>query len=107
VAPHYSPGLPARFFEKESDLQVNLSRIDVENYALIEVVAGSLKSVRSLPCKKIIALGKNQNEAAQNIFQILRQLGSERIQGFVAVAGPETGLGLALNDRLRRAAGKG
>ena len=44
-------------------------------------------------------------EAAANLFRLLREADRERPAG-IAVAGvPETGLGEAINDRLRRAAG--
>lgn len=47
------------------------------------------------------------NEAARNLFSMLRRLDAMEIDGVLAEAVPETGLGRAINDRLRRAASKG
>jgi L-threonylcarbamoyladenylate synthase len=44
-------------------------------------------------------------EAAANLFQALRRLSSKPISTIVARPVPEQGLGLAINDRLKRAAG--
>ncbi|HTZ35139.1 MAG TPA: L-threonylcarbamoyladenylate synthase [Stellaceae bacterium] len=43
-------------------------------------------------------------EAAANLFAMLRRLDDPRFAGIAAMAIPETGLGRAINDRLRRAA---
>ena len=49
---------------------------------------------------------KNLEEAAVNLFAMLRQLDHEGYHSIVAELVPETGLGRAINDRLRRAAAK-
>jgi L-threonylcarbamoyladenylate synthase len=46
----------------------------------------------------------NLTEAAANLFQMLRQLDKDPYVGIAVMPIPETGLGLAINDRLRRAA---
>ncbi len=46
----------------------------------------------------------NLNEAARNLFSMLRQLDAMEIDGVLAEKVPDTGLGRAINDRLRRAA---
>jgi L-threonylcarbamoyladenylate synthase len=43
-------------------------------------------------------------EAASNLFRYLRELDHAGLDGIVAEALPEEGLGLAIMDRLRRAA---
>jgi L-threonylcarbamoyladenylate synthase len=43
-------------------------------------------------------------EAAANLFAMLRELDRADVAGIAAMAVPETGLGRAINDRLRRAA---
>lgn len=103
---HYSPGIPAYFFENESEALKKMSAMDLSQTLLIEITRGSLMELRQLPWKEIVVLGQDLNEAAQNIFPQLRRIGRERPQAFVAVAGNENGLGLAINDRLRRSAGK-
>ncbi|NDE91419.1 MAG: threonylcarbamoyl-AMP synthase [Alphaproteobacteria bacterium] len=44
------------------------------------------------------------HEAAANLFAMLRELDTPDIKGIAVMPIPETGLGLAINDRLRRAA---
>jgi L-threonylcarbamoyladenylate synthase len=44
------------------------------------------------------------HEAAANLFAMLRQLDTPEINGIAVMPIPETGLGLAINDRLQRAA---
>jgi len=43
-------------------------------------------------------------EAAANLFAMLRQLDRPEFSGIAVMPIPETGLGRAINDRLRRAA---
>jgi L-threonylcarbamoyladenylate synthase len=45
-------------------------------------------------------------EAAANLFAAIRRLDAAGLDGIVAVAVPDEGLGAAINDRLRRAAAK-
>ena len=44
-------------------------------------------------------------EAAGNLFRVLHQLDQRNVARIAVMPIPETGLGLAINDRLRRAAG--
>jgi L-threonylcarbamoyladenylate synthase len=44
-------------------------------------------------------------EAAANLFSFLREADERRPSGIAVAPIPETGLGEAINDRLRRAAG--
>ena len=44
-------------------------------------------------------------EAAANLFTLLRQLDRPEFTGIAVMPIPERGLGRAINDRLRRAAG--
>lgn len=50
--------------------------------------------------------GGDLAEAAANLFQMLRELDSMGLECIVASPVPETGIGVAINDRLRRAAAK-
>ena len=54
----------------------------------------------------VLSPNKNLEEAAVNLFAMLRQLDNLGFQCIVAELLPETGLGRAINDRLRRAAAK-
>lgn len=54
----------------------------------------------------ILSPGKSFEEAAVNLFAMLRQLDNSGFKYIVVELLPETGLGRAINDRLRRAAAK-
>ncbi len=104
---HYSPGIPLHFFSRMEELEGALSTLPLDQLCLLEVTKGQLGSIASQPWAHRHCLGSDKVEAASNIFRSLRLLKTARISGIVAVAVEESGLGLALNDRLRRAAGKG
>jgi L-threonylcarbamoyladenylate synthase len=46
----------------------------------------------------------NLTEAAANLFQMMRQLDKDFYTGIAVMPIPSTGLGVAINDRLQRAA---
>ena len=60
----------------------------------------------SVKAAKIVALSSSGRlaEAAKNLFAALRELDQSDVHCIVAETCPEEGLGLAINDRLRRAA---
>jgi L-threonylcarbamoyladenylate synthase len=104
---HYSPGLPIRFFKSVDELRSALPTLAISDCALLEVLRGQCQSLGSLPWARRMELGSTKMEAAQNIFAALRTLGSSGVRMVITVAVDDSGLGLALNDRLRRAAGEG
>ncbi|MDA3961585.1 MAG: L-threonylcarbamoyladenylate synthase [Planctomycetota bacterium] len=58
------------------------------------------------PCE-VLSRSGDLHEAARNLFAALRRLDAAGVTRIVAEAVPAQGLGLAINDRLRRAAGLG
>ena len=64
-------------------------------------------AARDLPARQRLNLSETGDltEAAANLFSMLHQLDSGGFNGIAVMDIPETGLGLAINDRLRRAAG--
>lgn len=72
-----------------------------EQGSLILCLSDRKEEYRGLNCR---SLGKNAQEAAQNLFALLRQLDEDGISRAFAEAFPEDGLGLALMNRLLRAA---
>lgn len=54
---------------------------------------------------KNLSLTKNYHEASANLFSYLRELDEADVDVIISELLPEIGLGLAINDRLRRAAG--
>ena len=70
----------------------------------------TIKGKRELTGKISISGSKNLsetaelNEAAANLFRMLRDLDQNNITGIAVAPIPEHGLGIAINDRLKRAA---
>lgn len=54
--------------------------------------------------QRILSLSGDTTEAARNLFRYMRELDQEDINIILAEYAPETGLGQAINDRLKRAA---
>jgi L-threonylcarbamoyladenylate synthase len=56
---------------------------------------------------RVLSDQQDLREAAANLFRDLRELDKAKLDLIVAELVPEHGLGVAINDRLRRAAGRG
>lgn len=90
LASHYAPGLPVR-----------LNAVTVAaNDALLAFGAPLEGAGTNLNLSPTGDLG----EAAANLFAMLRRLDDPKYDAIAVMAIPETGLGTAINDRLRRAA---
>jgi L-threonylcarbamoyladenylate synthase len=92
---HYATGTPLIF-----------GPIDLERYDPNTVGVLSFKSrYAALPVEHQITLSPegNLHEAAKYLFAALRHLDSLNLEVILAEEFPETGLGRAINDRLRRA----
>jgi len=91
LARHYSPRTPVRFVGEESTA----------------VKKGALFFDRpfggDFVATEFLSRSGDLNEAARNLFRLLRRLDDAGVEEIVATLVPETGLGLAINDRLRRA----
>jgi L-threonylcarbamoyladenylate synthase len=87
LASHYAPALPVRLDATGAE----------PGEALLGFGATPL-ATRNLSEKGDL------EEAAANLFAMLRDLDRPEFSGIAVVPIPETGLGLAINDRLRRAA---
>jgi len=85
---HYAPSLPVRLNATQAEPGEALLGFgpDAPKQALNLSPTGDLQ------------------EAAANLFAMLRKLDDPRHRGIAIMPVPETGLGLAINDRLRRAA---
>jgi L-threonylcarbamoyladenylate synthase len=91
LASHYAPHCPVR-------LDVSLPRADEALLAFGPDVPVGAKLVLNLSPRGDLA------EAAANLYAHLRALDRTDIAGIAVMPIPEHGLGLAINDRLRRAA---
>jgi len=89
---HYSPGIPIR-------LNVNEPRSN-EAFILIKK--------RKLYNKNYYYISKNQNlkQAAKNLYKTLRNIKKKKYKSISVETIPKKGLGLTINDRLKRASNK-
>ncbi|PWJ42718.1 L-threonylcarbamoyladenylate synthase [Sediminitomix flava] len=97
---HYSPGIEMII----GDIVENIAK-----YKDLKVATLSFKDTfEEIPNDLQFVLSSNGNldEAAQNLFKMLRELGELDIDLILAELLPEEGLGVGINDRLRRAAAK-
>jgi len=90
LASHYAPSLPVRLNATEP----------LPGEALLAFGPNPPKAEHMLN----LSVGGNMEEAAANLFAMLRELDRPGLKGIAVMPIPEIGLGLAINDRLRRAA---
>ncbi|MDN3203063.1 L-threonylcarbamoyladenylate synthase [Algoriphagus sediminis] len=99
---HYAPKVPFRL----GDIEVLLKESEVENER-IGILSLSKEFDQITPLNQVqLSPSGNLNEAAQNLFAAMRKLDDLDIDLILAEPMPESGLGKAINDRLRRAAVK-
>jgi len=96
---HYAPRKPV--------LIGDVQEMAKENKSKSIAVLSFKKLILPVEVKKEIVLSPsgNLNEAAQKLFSSLRELDAVDIDIILTELVPDTGLGRAINDRLRRAAG--
>lgn len=87
---HYAPGLP---------VHLNASTVSARDALLAfgAPIIGAAKTANLSPACDL-------SEAAANLFAMLRDLDDPQFDAIAVMPVPETGLGIAINDRLRRAA---
>ncbi len=102
--PQTAPGMLPQHYAPRTPLLLNPAR-----FQDLKGNWGSL-SLRQLPpgfpfaACEVLSMSGDLREAATHFFAALRRLDALGLDGIVAETFPETGLGRALNDRLRRAA---
>ncbi|TNE27179.1 MAG: translation factor Sua5, partial [Alphaproteobacteria bacterium] len=103
-----SPGQLLRHYAPDTPLR--LKAVDVtEGEALLAFGSTRFMGLRGkghVPDKDIFNLSPNGDltEAAANLFAMLHEIDQKGYKGIAVMDIPETGLGIAVNDRLRRAA---
>lgn len=106
-----SPGMALKHYAP--DTPVRLNAIDVEDgEALLAFGSEKFMSIRSggavsdLPDEMRLNLSADGDlhEAAANLFAMLKELDQPACKTIAVMAIPNTGLGVAINDRLKRAA---
>ncbi len=100
LSSHYSPGKKLIIGDIE-ELLKNMNG-NTKNVATISFQ----QKFNNLPeaQQKVLSANGDLKEAATNLFKSLRELDREDIEIILTEKFPETGLGLAINDRLKRAA---
>jgi len=87
---HYSPGIPIRLNQKAAK--------DYEAFIVFGKKYKKAKNIFNLSNKS------NLNEAARNLYKTLRSIKKKNYKMIRVSSIPKTGIGLAINDRLSRAA---
>lgn len=105
---HYAPKAPVKIIKGTKEKTIDKINEMIQNY----IDEG--KKVGVLSCKenssyynnaKVITLGSNLNQIAQNLFESLRDLDDEGVDVILSEAFEEKGVGLAVMNRLNKAAG--
>ncbi len=98
-----APGMLASHYAPRAQVRLNATDMQPGEAALL---FGSAPQPGSEQAKAALNLSENGDlkEAAAHLFSYLRQLDASGAQTIAVAAIPETGLGEAINDRLRRAA---
>ena len=87
---HYSPGIPMKLNQKNAR--------DNEAFIVFGKKYKKKKNIFNLSYKS------NLNEAAKNLYKILRIIKNKNYKMICVCSIPQTGIGFAINDRLNRAA---
>ena len=97
-----APGLAVNHYQPDKPVRINATkqRVDEGWLAFGKIEKNFKKPSLSLSNKKCL------KEAAKNLYKMLRLLDSKKIKGIAVQKIPKKGLGLAINDRLNRAAKK-
>jgi L-threonylcarbamoyladenylate synthase len=94
-----SPGMLSRHYATNARLRLNAAAAEADE-VLLGFGAGAPEVALNLSSSGDLI------EAAANLFAYLRQLDAPGVAAIAVMAIPETGLGRAINDRLRRAANR-
>ena len=95
-----SPGLMARHYAPVLPIRIAATTVRADEALLAfgpDAPAGAAATLNLSPAGDL-------EEAARNLYSMLRRLDRPRFRGIAVMPVPGTGLGLAINDRLRRAA---
>ncbi len=96
-----APGMLLKHYATRSPLRLNATAVEPK-----EILLGfGLNMPRSAPQGSVnLSESGDVVEAARNLFRMLHEADSQNPAGIAVMPIPEEGLGIAINDRLRRAA---
>ncbi len=99
LAKHYRPKTPLFLFTG-SKKKKNIQKVLLHKNAKVMCLTGNAKYYG----KKAFPLGKTTVLAAKNLYAVMRQLDTEKLDMILAEDVPEKGIGVAIMNRLRKAA---
>jgi len=99
---HYAPDLPVRL--NAIDLEEGEALLAFGSDRFMAVKGGGPASGLPDDWRRNLSEVRDLHEAAANLFAMLKELDQSGAKGIAIMALPETGIGAAINDRLRRAA---
>lgn len=99
---HYAPSIPVRLRAVEVELGEALLAFGVTRFMGIKG-GGAAKDLPDYAIRNL-SEGGDLNEAAANLFSMLRALDNPRNKAIAVMDIPKDGIGAAINDRLTRAA---
>jgi L-threonylcarbamoyladenylate synthase len=94
-----SPGMLESHYAPEHRLRLNATEVSAN-----EALLAFCKPIPGVKVVENLSEKGDLKEAAANLFRMLRLLDKRDISGIAVMPVPETGLGIAINDRLKRAA---
>ncbi len=94
-----SPGMLESHYAPDHRLRLNARDVSAD-----EVLLAFGAPLMGAKWVEQLSASGNLNEAAANLFRMLRLLDKRESGGIAVMPVPETGLGMAINDRLKRAA---
>jgi L-threonylcarbamoyladenylate synthase len=99
---HYAPSIPLRL--KAIDVAQDEALLSFGSIKFMAVKGGG--AAKDLPDHQHLSLSEtgDLHEAAANLFKMMRALDKSEFTSIAVMDVPETGLGVAINERLRRAA---
>ena len=99
---HYAPSIPVRM--NAVDIEEGEALLAFGSTKFMGVKSGG--AAKDLPDTALKNLSEEQDlhQAAANLFSYLRELDKPEHKGIAVMNIPDTGLGVAINDRLKRAA---
>ena len=98
---HYSPHTPLYL---TNNIEALLKTVSCAGTAILSFK----KSYSFIPEKnqEVLSASGNLDEAAYNLYKALHRLDSLKLERILAELVPDIGIGIAINDRLERAANK-
>ncbi|MCD8563184.1 MAG: threonylcarbamoyl-AMP synthase [Alphaproteobacteria bacterium] len=98
---HYAPCVPLRM--NAIDLEPGEALLAFGSDKFMGIKGGGAASSLPEEMRLNLSEGYDLHEAAANLFRMMRTLDKPGIKGIAVMAIPDQGVGIAINDRLRRA----